>query len=409
MKRIFFMNMVLLSSICLNAQSVKVENSRADAMYKCGELAEFSATVQDAEKCTVVISNDGGKEIKRYEHDLSKDKQFKINAGTMDTPGFLRVTVISGKVNDLSSAAFEPEKIKAGLPEPSDFDEFWSGCIKRQKEIKNSVQLIPTPRFDDETCSTFRVDVATLDNEKLYGYMTVPKKKGKFPVMIHVPGASKLANEPNKSWASKSIIFIVMNVHRFEPSNDAKTYEEQKKSIIPLRYSGLPDREKYYYRNAILGISDVIDYMSGYPQWDGRNMIFNGASQGGAFALFMGGLNKNLTAVVSEIAAMCDHGGYLTGRESGWPWLYQQPQKNKELNLDDVMKMSGYFDGVNFAKRIKVPLLMTVGFKDNTCCPSSVYAAYNSANTEKKIANIVGMGHGTSSKVVWDWLKPQIK
>ena len=403
---------VSLVFFTMKAQTVKVENTRSDALYKCGENVEFSADVQGSEKCSVIISNDNGKVFKRYEYDLSEGNPFKINAGTMDVPGFLRVVVVAGKANDTSAAGFEPEKIRPGLAEPEDFDKFWADSIKLQKAIKDPVKILPLPQFDTEKLNAFKVEVSTLDGEKIYGYMSVPKGEGKYPVIVHVPGASILINEPNKNWARMNVIYVVMNVHRIDPSSDPEIHKQQKKSIIPLRYFGLPDREKYYYRNSILAISEVIDYMTTYPKWDGKHLVFKGASQGGGFALFMGGINHKLTAIVSEIAALCDHGGYLEdGRASGWPLLYKQVGKNKELNLDDVMKMSGYFDAVNFAKRIKVPLLMTVGFKDTTCSPSSIYAAYNTSITEKRIINDVSVGHGISSsasKQVREWLNPKL-
>jgi len=407
-----FISTLLFGALAANAQTVKIKNAKPEALYRCGENAEFSADVQGGDSCTVMISNDNGKLLNQYAYALTNGNPFKISAGTMDAPGFLRVTVRSGNANDTAAAAFEPEKIKAGLAEPEDFDAFWADCVRRQKQIKDPVRLTPIPQFDTGKMKAFKVEVSTLDGEKIYGYLSVPKKDGKFPVVAYVPGASILINEPNTNWPARNVMYLIMNVHRIDPSNDPAVYGKQKKSIIPLRYAGLPDREKYYYRNAILAVSEAIDAMARHPGWDGKHLVFKGASQGGAFALFMGGLNRNLTATISEVSALCDHGGYLAGgRAPGWPLLYQQTGKNNALKLDEVMKMAGYFDGVNFAKRIRVPLLMTVGFKDTVCSPSSVYAAYNAAVTGKEIINDVDVGHGISSgcaKREKLWLDPKL-
>ena len=54
---------------------------------------------------------------------------------------------------------------------------------------------------------------------------------------------------------------------------------------------------------------------------------------------------------------------------------------------------------VNFAPRIKCPVLMAVGFIDVICSPASTYAAYNSLTTEvRQIKHVVTGGHGP----VWD-------
>ncbi|MBN9196183.1 MAG: acetylxylan esterase, partial [Microbacterium sp.] len=43
-----------------------------------------------------------------------------------------------------------------------------------------------------------------------------------------------------------------------------------------------------------------------------------------------------------------------------------------------VFDTLSYFDGVNFAKRATAPGLFSVGLMDQTCPPSTVYAAFNS-------------------------------
>ena len=287
--------------------SVKVENTCTDIILKCGKIAEFSAEIRkDGEllkkgECNVALSNDGGAVLKEYKYNLADGNPFKVT-GTIDTPSFLKCQVNMEKYSDASSAAFEPEKITAGLPCPGDFDSFWEDSVKRQEAISDPVKLTPMPQAGNDKYEAFKITVSTPDNEKIYGYMTVPRKEGKFPVIVNVPGASKLVNAPMFPGGG-NIIFAVMNVHRIDPSNDPKEWQAQKKAIRPLRYAGLPDREKYYYRNSILAVNAVINYMASYPRWDGKHLVFRGASQGGGFALFMGGLNKHLTAVVSEISA----------------------------------------------------------------------------------------------------------
>ena len=49
---------------------------------------------------------------------------------------------------------------------------------------------------------------------------------------------------------------------------------------------------------------------------------------------------------------------------------------------------------MNFARSIKVPTWIIVGFADTTCPPSSVYAAWNAIPSRNKhIIDEIGMGH----------------
>jgi cephalosporin-C deacetylase-like acetyl esterase len=113
-----------------------------------------------------------------------------------------------------------------------------------------------------------------------------------------------------------------------------------------------------------------------------------------------------LTASIANVPALCDHGGYLKGRNPGWPKLVLHYKKAPEY-----LAMSGYFDTVNFARRIAIPTVICVGFIDRTCSPSSVYAAYNAIKAPKKIINEPNMGHSSSkefNRFANKWIKSQL-
>ena len=86
---------------------------------------------------------------------------------------------------------------------------------------------------------------------------------------------------------------------------------------------------------------------------------------------------------------MNDHTGAQAGRIAGWPKFIA----TGESAPAEVVTAVKYFDGVNFAARIKAPGFFTVGFIDTTCPPSSVYAAYNAVTTRKEIFNDITSGH----------------
>lgn len=64
-----------------------------------------------------------------------------------------------------------------------------------------------------------------------------------------------------------------------------------------------------------------------------------------------------------------------------------------------------YFDAMNFATRIKCPTIVSVGFVDKVCPPTSVFAAYNNipAEVEKKIVMRPAMGHTFPKDLIDQW------
>ena len=63
--------------------------------------------------------------------------------------------------------------------------------------------------------------------------------------------------------------------------------------------------------------------------------------------------------------------------------------------------MSAYFDAVNFARKIECPTIVSVGFIDRTCCPSSVYSAYNVITAPKRLFTDPLAGHTWNVGEFW--------
>jgi hypothetical protein len=69
------------------------------------------------------------------------------------------------------------------------------------------------------------------------------------------------------------------------------------------------------------------------------------------------------------VPAGADSNGDLHGRKAGYPnWPSDNP---------DVMKTALYFDTVNFASRIKAPVMAGLGFIDTISPPAGVWSMLN--------------------------------
>ena len=126
-------------------------------------------------------------------------------------------------------------------------------------------------------------------------------------------------------------------------------------------------------------------------EYDHRNFIMYGSSQGGAMTLILTGLNKNITACAANVPAMCDHIGVPGIRPEGWPHVITKVDPKE---AEATAKTMAYFDAANFAPFITVPTFVSCGMIDNTCPPSSVFAAYNRLGTKvKQMYFMPGLGH----------------
>ena len=418
MKTISIM-LVSLAFCMLNAAKLEIRTTEF-RNYKVGETVTFTVTAKADDgslmkdgKFTVSVRDSGvdtAEICKPVEIDLSKTNPTTFTA-KLDRPGFIFASPSSYKTADGKSnrwkapaarlqydggAAVEPEKIRPAGVMPADFDEFWQKNLAEFKNAKITVKEDPEIKRSGYKVSRVRVDFPD-GSGFIDGFLSIPEGAGKFPAVAGVPGAGPGSVSPVPFIRSNSkAIELYMNVHPYPTMKTfaeiSKLYKEMNSKLKTKAYHHefAWDRDKYIYRKVWSALSRAIDYVVQLPQFDGKHFVAAGHSQGGGTALAMGYLNKNITCVAASVPALCDHGGYLAKRQSGWPRLH----KNHKGKAD---KAAPYFDGANFAAKINVPTIITVGYVDRTCSPSSVYAAYNNLKTSvKQIFPMYVNGHRSS-------------
>ncbi len=145
-----------------------------------------------------------------------------------------------------------------------------------------------------------------------------------------------------------------------------------------------------------LRVMRALDYVKSLPEWDGKNLVVVGGSQGGAQSIVAAALDQQVTLCLAGVPALSEHSGSLAQpqRQPGWPRLYSA--KDGKPNDEAVTQTAAYYDNIYFAKRIKAETYMSTGFVDNTCVPTGVFAAYNNipATTKKFITTTPAGGHG---------------
>jgi len=145
---------------------------------------------------------------------------------------------------------------------------------------------------------------------------------------------------------------------------------------------GNDDRDHSYFLAMYLSCYRAAQYLTERPDWNGKTLVVTGDSQGGLQTLMLAGLHPRITAAMALVPAGCDMLGPQVGRRGGWPqWFDNVDGKNP----DAVRSASRYFDVVNFAARIKCPVLVGLGLRDETCPPAGVLAAVNQIGSPKKV------------------------
>ena len=390
-----------------NSLALSVSTDRADAIYRQGETVNFSINlrregmpVDDAE-VQWTITKDGVPPVTSGRAKLSHGTA--TITGKLDEPGFLQCRATFQGTNRVTrtavaGAAIDPLLIKPSLPAPADFDEFWAAQKKQLAAVPVNARLTPVKSTSTNVeCFDLQADSVGAPVSGYFARPLAPKPKS-LPIILTVHGAGVRSSSLGGAagWAAKGFLALDINAHGLPNGRPESYYTNLANTELKdYRNRGRESRETVYFRGMFLRLVRAIDFLTAQPEWDGRTLIVHGSSQGGAQSILAAGLDPRVTFFAAGVPAMCDHTGVAVGRVNGWPKFLANPPEQPDPKVVEAVR---YYDAMNFATRTKAAGILTVGFIDTTCPPTSVYAAYNALAGPKQIFNDPPATHAVSAK-----------
>ena len=351
-----------------------------------------------------------------------KGGRASIDIGTRTTPGFrdLRLTAnVDGKTyKHHIKVGFSVDEIRPYTKEPADFLDFWNKNI----EDMRAFPLTYTKTKADEYC-TDKVDCyllkITLNKQKqaVYAYLFYPKgaQKGQCPVVLCPPGAGiKTIKEPlrHKYYTENGCIRMEMEIHGLNPTLPKETFDDMTKAFNGrdngYLFNGLEDPDRYYMKRVYLALIRCLDLLTSLPEWDGRNVIVQGGSQGGALSMVAAALDNRVTQCIVNHPALSDMAAYSAGRTGGYPHF----NRVEGMFNDKTLRTMAYYDVVNFARHITCDTYMTWGYNDDTCPPTTSYAVWNTLTCPKEALLTPVNEHWTSDETEYrqmEWMLKKLR
>lgn len=245
--------------------------NHVDWIYKIGEKATVTVAVyeygvlQDGLEIAYSIGQDNLDSDTNGTVKLKTGKA-EIAIGTMKKPGF-RDCQLSVKVKHKTykhhiKIGFSPEKIEPYTQMPKDFDAFWKEALEEQTECPMNLIMTFEPKYSSDKVDCYLVKLQCYKpGQSVYGYLTKPKKPGKYPVVVSPPGAGVKPMDPMKTifYAESGCIRFDMEIHGINPSLDAHTYRDITRAFgdhHPNGYlaNGINDRDTYYMKKSLSGL-----------------------------------------------------------------------------------------------------------------------------------------------------------
>ncbi|MFI1097929.1 acetylxylan esterase [Streptomyces sp. NPDC020917] len=279
--------------------------------------------------------------------------------------------------------------------EPGDFDAFWDKTLQEARQHPLDARFDPVDT-GISTLRTFDVTFRGHGGHPVKGWLSVPAHAtGPLPVIVQFIGYNGGRGLPHTHtlWASTGRAHFVMDT-RGHLRAETPDPDPSAPAAPGMMTRGVDAPETYYYRRVFTDAVRAVEVARAHPAADAARTAVLGTSQGGGIAVAVAGLVPDLAAVVSNVPFLCDFPRAVTltdrspYREIG---TYLQARQESAAR---VLRTLAYFDGVHFAARATAPALFSTGLEDQTCPPSTVFAAFNAwAHPDRTIEVYEFNGH----------------
>ena len=138
--------------------------------------------------------------------------------------------------------------------------------------------------------------------------------------------------------------------------------------------------ETTYFNGMMLRVLRALEFVKSLPEWNGRDLVVEGHSQGGLQALIAAANDPAVTLCVANQPWMCDVGGAALGHLRGGRHVKPTPALL-------------YYDPVYHVSRYSGRLRLMAGLADYTCPPSGIAMAFNAAKGPAEVVYTQGGGH----------------
>jgi cephalosporin-C deacetylase len=395
----------------VQGQTLRLSQSHENGIYKSGQKITITATITQRTNDSLYVSG-----YKNNDQVLLKTAivpgtdSFVVFEGKFKEPCSVIIEARIKEAKQKIGSIVDPLKIKPGSDCPKDFNAYWD----QEKRFLNSIMMeVKSKKIDirDSGYVCFDTEINCTGPKTVKGYFAKPEKAKvrSLPIVlvVHAAGVkgswcrSETANALNYAKMGKGALCFDLNAHGMLNGQPDEYYNNlEAGELREYWWSGLENRDEFYFRGMYLRLLRTIEFLTRQPEWDRKRIIVIGESQGGGQALAAAGLDSRVSAVVATVPAMCDWGGTLVNRKGGWPQPFERSGDQEKMK-----QVLPYFDTANLLKDSKAIIVVEIGLIDNTCPATSIYAAINQAKGPKIIYPVPYREHAwpnAEQRKIWD-------
>lgn len=278
-----------------------------------------------------------------------------------------------------------------------DFNEFWSRTLERfaAKPLNGRRESVETLM---KGILAERVQFEGYDDTPLYGWFLIPKGEGrqnrKYPCVVIYQGYQCHRGLPENYAVWLQMGYAVFAVDTRGQTGETGNRLASARGIFKgWMTQGVLEPERFYGLAMTIDAWKALQWVSAQPEIDAERIGVYGTSQGGGLALQMAALSEVPRAAVANVPNLC-HLEFALMNSTGSVSEIAEFVSRTPGTLEQVLTTLSYFDNLNLAEKINIPVLYSAGFKDLICWPETIAAAYNRNPAQgKELLLYPFMGH----------------
>jgi cephalosporin-C deacetylase len=218
-----------------------------------------------------------------------------------------------------------------------------------------------------------------------------------WPVIITVPGYGGTQQGVMLSECQRG--YAILQVFPRGQGESARLWKIDGDKLT----SHLDQPEGAYYQGAYADVMRAIDFVSSRSDLDRERIALVGTSQGGGISLAVGALDSRVKAVVAHVPFLCNFRLAARTPNSRVKNQLDQAKRNDETALHTL----DYFDPFQLAPRLRVPVLLSAGGKDDVCPEPTIRSVHDRLPGRKTLKVYPDLIHTSCVdfyNLTWIWL-----